>query len=402
MPSRSKQPDEHSSRTVPSRPSRTRGSHDRGASDLVRSLDDDIFDMAHNSMLRKSMPTNAHLKIAESPEQKLLPPPRELRLDDDIDQGKLVARSDTDQLRVAEIQDAVDATWAKANAMQKQAVEVAARTAAQEERQRLLEEHSRVLAQFEEKARYEIEKAKRQTWESSSKEKEKAIAEALEAQAEALLAAQKEAVEIRERTAAELSDAYTRVKESVSKDLRMEHTTNITAAVQNSWETANRQLEAAVAAARAEAAEEARQCAETRFAAERAELRAEHRKALQQKEDAYIETSRAEKAELKALRDEVGALRAAARDAERKAALQQSKAVMEAVRVAEDIAARKALIERKGGTNVRLGANGVSSRRNSGQPHVTVQLAISSATTWTEANTSRCVPRNDLASEWED
>ncbi|KAL1515648.1 hypothetical protein AB1Y20_002266 [Prymnesium parvum] len=382
----------------------------------VRDLEDDVFDVAHNSMLRYAAQTAPHHSTTPLLEARLAisGTSRELALDHDTPPV-----SDAMKLRQAEVQAAVDATWAKANAMQEKATEAAVRSAVRVERERISAEHAAALAKLAEDARGEVELAKRRAWEASAKEQEKAIAEALSAQALALQAARQDAKDARERMAAELAEAYAQLKQEAYDELRLEHATSIRSAVQHAWDQANRQQEAAVRAAKAEAAREARREVELRFAAERVELGAEYRKALQQRDESRAEGSRADKEELKALREEVSALRAAARDAEAKAALEQRKAVLEAVRAAEDVA-RKASRGRAGDIAPSWLRGGAAARREVAShdalssPRVRLHLTVESAPTRSvveDATQSNALvisgqptppQRDDLAGEWED
>lgn len=386
----------------------------------TRDLEDDVFDVAHNSMLRHAMPSLVHRTSSSStPESR--PPvqeaPRKLMLDDDGNATSsayaLRALTDAEQLRISEIQAAVDATWTKANEMQGQAIDAAVRSAVHHERERLEMEHKRQLEKLAEERKLEVEQVKRHTWQCSYKDRDRAVAEALQAQANELEQAKQDMVDLRERTAAELATAYQKLKEEAAEAVRLEHASNITSAVQHTWDKANRQQEVAVAAARAAGAEEARKEAEDRFAAERVELKAEHRRALQSKGEAQAEMGRSERAELKALRDEISALRTAARDAEAKAAAEQQKAVLQAVRAAEEIA-RKASLERQHPGASAAERAGLTVRQVSGgRPVVRVQLSVSSSRMELVADSALnalavpgepmpAPPQCDLASEWDD
>eukprot|EP00966_Prymnesium_polylepis_P296218 6842692-Prymnesium_polylepis.1 len=182
---RNKTPDE--------RAARARQAEEEPPPARLRDAEDDIFDVAHNEMLRHAAPTTVHLASAgASPSRPDAGgQPRVLKMDDDEHEPPPPVEaepspgglSDAEHLRVAEIQAAVDATWAKANAMQEQAVEAAVRAAVAAERRRMAPEQAKALAAQEEELKLKAEVTLRQAWDSMATEKEKAVADALLAQA---------------------------------------------------------------------------------------------------------------------------------------------------------------------------------------------------------------------------
>lgn len=243
------------------------------------------------------------------------------------------------------VRSAVQATWAKANALQEQAIRAAVRAATMEVREQAQHEHSVALKKLEEDMQVEAEKANRRLWEIAAREKEVAIRKAIEDQA-AEVQMLKDGLEQQKQKAAEdLENAYRSLKGEVSRVLEDQHSANMNMAVQAAWERAGRLEEVAVAAARKEARKEAESEFEKRLALERLEHGEERRKAAAEAAQAHADDMQSSKDEIRRLRTEVERLRQelereriTSREAESKAAKQQQQAVNAAVKAVEEVA----------------------------------------------------------------
>lgn len=293
--------------------------------------------------------------------------------------------ADEEHLKALRVQELVQATWDKANAVQDQAVASAVREA--------LAEAERVYAKHLEERLMEQEKvlmisadeATKRLWNIAHRERDVAVQKALEEQAAEVIGLRK-ALEDSKREAAE---AIEKLKEELTvkanSDMEVQHSANINAAVQAAWDRAGRMEATAVAQARKEATAEAELAAEARLKVERMQLGSEMRKSTaevkasteaalafcpsrlclfraetrlsfpcsrlafsprhphqpassaQAKEQLADEVA-ADKAELRRLRQELERERSAARDAEAKAAKQQAQAVKDAMAMMEDVA----------------------------------------------------------------
>ena len=243
------------------------------------------------------------------------------------------------------MQAAVQATWAKANTLQEQAVNSAVRASVQEAREQAAREKSAALKEQEEELRAEAEKANRRLWEIAAREKEVAIRKATEETAAEVKSLKAELERQREKAAEELEDAYHSLKGEVAHVLEEQHSANMNMAVQAAWERAGRLEANAVAAARKEVRAEVETEWEKRLALERLGKGEGLRKSLGEAVKANADEMQTAKDEVRRLRQEVEKLkheldaeRVAARDAESKAAKQQQQAVAAAVKAVEDVA----------------------------------------------------------------
>jgi len=306
----------------------------------LRDLEDDVFDVAHNNLLRTAAEQPASTRQqseangggtkpagTQAPTTIVL---HSLDGGDDHKQG---------------VRDAVQATWAKANELQEQAVSGAVRAATKDFREQAARDQSAALKAQEEQLRGEAEQANRRLWEMARREQEVAVRKALENQAEEVQHLKDELKRQRAKAAEELETAYRSLKGEVGRVLEEQHSVNMNMAVQAAWERAARIEATAVAAARKEARAEAESEFEKRLALERLERGEEMRKSTAEASSANADELQSAKDDARRLRKEVETLRQqlereqlAAREAESKAAKQQQQAVSQAVKAVEEIA----------------------------------------------------------------
>lgn len=309
----------------PSRPA-TAGSR-------ARDLEEDIFDVAHNTMLRckvvdhHSGHTSSRAAAREEwdegiGERSVVPTPESMDKE---------AKTETER---EEVRKAVDATWASAQKMQEQAVATASSTSVRVARDQYETELKLSLHEQEARLRAEAEEAISKIWETAEREKVKAVEDALAKYAE-----EKAAISgAREKEKTDLDEAYQALKGEVSRVLEKQHAKNLTDAVNTTWERAAVQEEKAVAQAIERVKQELRIGLEEQLGTERMQLRAEARRTIAEHEEALAETTKTDKAEIKRLREQLTEAKSTAEEAVRKAAAEQQKAVRDAVEAVEQIA----------------------------------------------------------------
>lgn len=323
----------------------------------VRDAEEDVFDVAQNSMFRTAveLPTAAHRRTAASSttwEDDETPPApgrslQRLQISggETASKGSTLASSPSCGTSAAEerdavaaqIRDAVQATWAKANAIQEQAVAAAMRTAREDIRKELQADHAHAMKQQEESLKLEAENANRRLWEMAARERDTAVKAALADQAEELARVKQELIDQREKAAQELEEAYKSLKAEAGRVVEEQHAVNMNLAVQAAWERAGRLQETAVAAARKEAKEQAEKDADERIRLERLQLGAEMRKTLQSSIESHAGDMNKDMEEIKSLRSQLADARAAARSAEANAAKQAQQAVKDAMKAMEQV-----------------------------------------------------------------
>ena len=217
----------------PSRPA-TAGSR-------ARDLEEDIFDVAHNTMLRckvvdhHSGHTSSRAAAREEwdegiGERSVVPTPESMDKE---------AKTETER---EEVRKAVDATWASAQKMQEQAVATASSTSVRVAMDQYETELKLSLHEQEARLRAEAEEAISKIWETAEREKVKAVEDALAKYAE-----EKAAISgVREKEKTDLDEAYQALKGEVSRVLEKQHAKNLTDAVNTTWERAAVQEEKAV------------------------------------------------------------------------------------------------------------------------------------------------------------
>eukprot|EP00322_Chrysochromulina_rotalis_P018886 CAMPEP_0115856996 /NCGR_PEP_ID=MMETSP0287-20121206/15344_1 /TAXON_ID=412157 /ORGANISM="Chrysochromulina rotalis, Strain UIO044" /LENGTH=380 /DNA_ID=CAMNT_0003311195 /DNA_START=8 /DNA_END=1150 /DNA_ORIENTATION=- len=318
----------------------------------ARDAEDDVFDVAHNSMLRTaaelpmtgrrlavasadwdcgSTPAIEHKGFLASPSQ----PSGESQ-----EPGKFamsVTSSDDRELQAAEMQAAVEATWAKANALQDQAIAGATRAAIAEARKAFEVEKADTIKRVEEELRLEAEKANERLWRVAAKEREAAVKAALADQAVQLELLKKKLAAQKQSAADELEEAYKSLKAEVSRVVEDQHAANVNLAVQAAWERAGRIQETAVANARKEARAEAQAEADERMKLERLQLGTDMRESIQTSVQANEDELKSAKAEVNDLRQQLIKATAAARDAESNAAELSRQSVRDAMKAMESV-----------------------------------------------------------------
>ena len=336
---------------------------DDGAESMIgaarlRDAEDDVFDVAHNSMIR-SAASERNALVAS------------LHLDDmgphsypQIGHGSSSGGETTLALTLSgsgakedqpqSVKDAVQAVWEKANALQETAVAAAKRAAFEDARKELAQEHELALQRQAVELNAKAEEANRRIWVMAASEKESAVAAALAHQAKEMERLENELVKQKQMAADELEEAYRSMKIELAGVLEEQHATNVNMAVQAAWERAGRLQETAVAAARKEAREAAEREGEARMALERTQLGDDMRRTLQTTMQSQSEEMANDKAEIRSLRQQLEKALSAARDAESNAAKQVQIAVKDAMKAMEQVqkasqdrAVAKALAEAK-------------------------------------------------------
>lgn len=309
--------------------------------------DEDVFDVAHNNLMRSAaeLPITSRRQIVNAVdwEESKQSPSRTAA--GGATSTALVRNDDEANSIRTKVQDAVQATWDKANALQEIAIKDAVSSALREARELAAREKSAALKAQDDELRLEAEKANRRLWEIAAREKEVAVAKALEDQAEELKRLKRELEQQTERSAVDLEDAYHSMKGEVGRVLEEQHSVNVNMAVQAAWESAARLEETAVATARREARAAADSEWEKRLALERLERGEEMRKSVAEAVKANADDLESAKEEARRLRQETERLRheleterLAAREAEAAAAKTQQAAVNEAVKAFEAVA----------------------------------------------------------------
>ena len=243
----------------------------RPAPARARDLEDDVFDVAHNTMLRSkvvdqySAHTSSRAALREEwdegvGERGIAPTPESMDKE---------AKSETER---EEVRKAVDAAWVKAQKVQEQAVAAAANTSVRVARDQYEAEKHLLLQEQEARLRAEAEEAISKIWETAEKEKARAVEDALAQFAEE----KAEMTKTREREQKELDEAYHALKGEVGRVLEKQHAKNLTDAVNTAWERAAVQEEKAVSAAIERAREEARKEFEEQLGKERLCCRSNH------------------------------------------------------------------------------------------------------------------------------
>ena len=302
----------------------------RPAVGRARDLEEDIFDVAHNTMLRSKVVdhSSGHTSSRAALHREwdggfggIVPTPESMDKE---------AKSETER---EEVRNAVDATWASAQKMQTLAVATASSASVRLARDQYEAEMKLTLQEQEARLRAEAEEAIGQIWDTANREKVRAVDDALAKYAE-----EKAAISgTREREKEDLDEAYQALKGEVGRVLEKQHAKNLTDAVNTTWERAAVQEEKAVAQAIERVKEELRKDVEEQLGKERMQLRAEARRTIADHQEELAETTQADKAEIKKLREQLAEARAAAQGAERKAAAEQQKAVRDAVEAVEQI-----------------------------------------------------------------
>lgn len=340
----------------------------------VRDAEEDIFDVAHNNLLRtatEQVPSTgrrqmlasadwAGASVQPAPSKPTIVPDRfDFRAEPsgskDAPPTKFAmtvgGNVDDEIIQNAHMQAAVQATWAKANALQDQAVSAATRAAVAEARRDAEREKKDALQALDQELRNETEKTVRRLWELAAKEREQAVEKAIINQDAELKRVKQELAAQREGAAEELEAAYKTMKAEVGRVLEDQHAANVNLAVQAAWDRAGRLQETAVANARKEAREEAQAEFEERLGMERLQLGSEQRRALESSADAHVEEIKSDKQEIKSLREQLNLMReeleqarASARDAESNAAKQTKQAVQDAMKAMEQV--QKASVDR--------------------------------------------------------
>ena len=322
-------------------------------------FEDDVFDVAHNTLLRSSAEQQSAVRKAKSN----LP----VTLDWEDDDGPKVKAitmkshhgaasasksimpstalvvtpedaTDEDHLTAASIRAAVDKTWAKANALQDQAVAAAVKAAIKDLEENAKKDKEKALAELEAKLHEDAEQATRRLWEIAHREQAAAIAKALEEQAAEVARLKEELAQQEKKAADALEKAYLSMKEEARRAVEEQNTQTLNATVQATWDAAARMEQTAVAAARKEARAEAEREFDERIKLERMHLNTETRQTLQSGAQAQADELSRNREEMHRLRQELERERAAARDAEAKAAKQQQAAVKEAMAAVEKVA----------------------------------------------------------------
>lgn len=307
----------------------------------LRDLEDDVFDVAHNSLLRHSaeLPVASRRQVVDAADFVMETPKNA--------GSTVLVRTEDNETAVnkQDLQTAVQATWDKANAMQDQAISNAVRSALRLAHDEAAREQVKALKEQEVKLRAEAEKANRRLWEIAAREKETAIAKAIENQDAEVKRLTAELESQQDKLAVQLEDAYHSVKGEVGRVLEDQHSNDMNLAVQQVWERAARLEATAVAAARKEVCAEADTEWEKRLALERLAHGEELRASVGAASQAHAEELQTAKDDLRRMRQEVDRLqrdleteRRSAREAESKAAKQQQHAVNDAVRAVEEIA----------------------------------------------------------------
>ena len=304
----------------------------RPANSRARDLEEDIFDVAHNTMLRSKVVdhysgnTSSRAALRQEwdggvGERGIVPTPESMDKE---------AKSETER---EEVRRAVDATWVSAQKMQEQAAATASSTSVRVARDQHEAEMKLSLQEQETRLRTEAEEAICKVWETAEREKVKAVEDALAKYAE-----EKAAIAgTREKEKEDLNEAYQALKGEVGRVLEKQHAKNLTDAVNTTWERAAVQEEKAVLQAIARVKEELRKDVEEQLGTERMQLRAEARRTIADHQEELVETTKADKAEIKRLREQLVEAEATADVAERKAAAEQQKAVRDAVEAVEQI-----------------------------------------------------------------
>lgn len=143
----------------------------------ARDLDDDIFDVAHNALLRTKVVEqhNGHSsgRAAVRAEWDDGLPSKNVVTPESMEKA---GRAETER---AEVQQAVDTTWAKSAELQEQAVAAARVTTGREMRERHERELREKLQEQETRLRYEADEALKKIWETANREQDRAVQEAL-------------------------------------------------------------------------------------------------------------------------------------------------------------------------------------------------------------------------------
>jgi len=299
----------------------------------VRDLEEDVFDVAHNSLLRTAaeLPRKPTQPVWEDEDDT---PVRALTMGG----GALQAHTE-DSVRAA-----VQATWEKANELQEQAVTGAARSAVRQAREQCAKQQAEALYEQEIKLKHEAEEATKRLWVMAARERDAAIQKALEEQGTEVEALKQELARQKAKAAASLEEAYITLKDEARRDVEAQHVTDVNLAVQAAWESAGRLQDTAVVAARKQASAETQRELEEKFALERLKMGTEARRAVEASSESITQDALRDKEEitrlrreLEQMRDELAYERQAARDAEGKAASKQQQAVHEAMKAVQQI-----------------------------------------------------------------
>ena len=323
-----------------------------------RDAEEDVFDVAHNSMLRTAaeLPmTGRRHAVATADWDGCSYGVAALALQATGGAGETAttaefamtvtgSSADEEHLRNSIVQSAIEATWAKANALQDQAIAGATRAAFTEARRAFEIEKAEATRRLEEELRLEAEKANERLWKVAAHEREAAVRAALADQGAELQRVKKELADQQQKAAEELEEAYKSLKAEVSRVLEDQHAANVNAAVQSAWERAGRLQESAVTAAQQEARAEAEAKAEERMKLERLQLGSDMRNTLQNGVSANAEELLASRSEVVELRKQLDVARVTARDAEANAAKSTQTAVKDAMKAME--AVQKASVDR--------------------------------------------------------
>lgn len=143
----------------------------------ARDLDDDVFDVAHNALLRTKV-VDQHSghssgRAAVRAEWDDGLPSKSIVTPEAMEKA---GRAETER---AEVQAAVDAAWAKSAELQEQAVAAARSTTSRELRERHERELREKLQEQETRLRHEAEEALKKIWETANRERDRAVEEAL-------------------------------------------------------------------------------------------------------------------------------------------------------------------------------------------------------------------------------
>ena len=308
-----------------------------------RDAEEDVFDVAHNSLLRTAteLPLTGRRQAVATADWNVSgsssPGSRAVESEFSL----TIVESSEDK---ASVQAAVEATWAKANAIQDQAISGATRAALAEARSMFEVEKAEAVKRREEQLRLEAEKATERLWKVAAHEREQAVKAALADQAAELERINAELANQRQKAADELEDAYKSLKAEVSRVLEDQHAANVNCAVQAAWERAGRIQETAVMKARSEARAEAEAEADERMKLERLQLGTEMRRTIQTGIESNADELLAAKAEASELRKQLEVARAQGRDAEANAAKSTQQAVKDAMKAMESV--QKSAIDR--------------------------------------------------------
>tara|TARA_B110001452_G_scaffold89969_1_gene73875 strand:+ start:406 stop:996 length:591 start_codon:yes stop_codon:yes gene_type:complete len=142
----------------------------------ARDLDDDVFDVAHNALLRVTRQEHSGHSSGRAAVRA--------EWDDGLPSKTIVTpeamekagRSENER---AEVQAAVNETWAKSQELQDQAVAAARSTTGREMRERHERELREKLQEQETRLRHEAEEALKKIWETANRERDRAVEEAL-------------------------------------------------------------------------------------------------------------------------------------------------------------------------------------------------------------------------------